>query len=174
MNLDVRRVWECPECGRRVKRQGDVTSYSCPCREPPIWMRLVESQRENREYEPYIVPEIQADELLGDEEPTPSETHTLKEPAAVVETVQPAEIEAPPSEEEEFYSPEEENEDNPSATEPTASEPAVEPTVSEPDTEKPAEPAAQEKPRRGKPRRRRSGRKRSRGQGSQEGGGETG
>ena len=44
---DVRRVWECPCCGRRLLTGGDVVSLVCACpgaAEPPprTFMRLVE------------------------------------------------------------------------------------------------------------------------------------
>ncbi|MDQ3333136.1 MAG: hypothetical protein M3552_21225, partial [Planctomycetota bacterium] len=46
VDLDVRRVWECPACGRRLKMQGDVTNMSCDCRGAGSEnMRLVERLR---------------------------------------------------------------------------------------------------------------------------------
>jgi hypothetical protein len=47
---DVRRVWECPVCGHRVLRGGEVVGLVCECQaaaEPPqrTFMRLVESAR---------------------------------------------------------------------------------------------------------------------------------
>lgn len=43
LGLDVRRIWECPACGRCLKRPGDVTQVDCDCRpEAPVAMRLVE------------------------------------------------------------------------------------------------------------------------------------
>jgi hypothetical protein len=46
---DVRRIWECPHCSRRILTGGNVVSQSCACRsaaDPPVqtWMRLVETR----------------------------------------------------------------------------------------------------------------------------------
>jgi hypothetical protein len=46
---DVRRVWECPICGRRERTGGEVVNRACPCHpdtDPPrtVWMRLVEER----------------------------------------------------------------------------------------------------------------------------------
>jgi hypothetical protein len=46
---DVRRVWECPACGKRERSGGSVVNRLCPCgaaADPPkqAWMRLVEEQ----------------------------------------------------------------------------------------------------------------------------------
>jgi hypothetical protein len=47
---DVRRVWQCPACGRRAWTGGNVVNRLCPCgagEDPPrpTWMRLVEEPR---------------------------------------------------------------------------------------------------------------------------------
>ena len=43
LDLDMRRIWECPACGRRLKCPGEVTQIDCDCRpEAPVAMRLVE------------------------------------------------------------------------------------------------------------------------------------
>ncbi len=43
LDLDVRRVWECPACGRRLKRLGNVAQLDCHCRPGnPVAMRLIE------------------------------------------------------------------------------------------------------------------------------------
>jgi hypothetical protein len=44
---DVRRAWECPICGKRVKTPGHVVTQPCDCLsrgDPPRigWMRLCE------------------------------------------------------------------------------------------------------------------------------------
>ena len=181
LKLDVRRVWECPACGRRVKRGGEVTNYKCPCREPALWMRLIENQRFVREYQPYIVPEITADDLAGDEEPAASEPAIAEEAVLVeVEVIEPAEVESPLEDDDEFFSPEDRAEDNPPLIEPPASEPepsvrlepllaepASEPSAAEPEPEpavpsdRPPESPPKDQPRPGKSRRR-SGRKRRR------------
>jgi hypothetical protein len=44
--FDVRRVWECPVCGRRVLTGGRIVHLECTCssKDAPkrTWMRLVE------------------------------------------------------------------------------------------------------------------------------------
>jgi hypothetical protein len=45
--FDVRRVWECPACNRRVLTGGHVVNLRCDCRPangaaPAVWMKLVE------------------------------------------------------------------------------------------------------------------------------------
>ena len=46
---DVRREWECPVCGKRVKMPGQVVNQPCDCLargDPPrtVWMRLCEPE----------------------------------------------------------------------------------------------------------------------------------
>jgi hypothetical protein len=184
VKLDVRRGWECPACGRRVQRQGDITAYQCHCQEPPVWMRLVEAQRENRPYQPYIVPEIAADELLVDEEPDPGESPTSVEAAVLEEIIPPADVEEF-SLDDEFYSPEEDPDETldetPGIVEVSIPEPVETPADEQapsPEPEassvQPPESAPKEQPRQGNSRRRRSGRKRSRRGGSPKGGNQGG
>ncbi len=45
--VEVCRVWECPECGRRAKTAGTVVNWACKCKGvgeavKPLWMRLVD------------------------------------------------------------------------------------------------------------------------------------
>jgi hypothetical protein len=45
--FDVRRIWVCPLCSRRVKTGGDVVNQPCDCLAKsnvakPVWMQLVE------------------------------------------------------------------------------------------------------------------------------------
>ena len=49
LKYDLRRVFECPRCGRRVRMAGSVTFVTCHCAgnaatESPAWMRLVEDE----------------------------------------------------------------------------------------------------------------------------------
>ena len=45
IDLDVRRVWECPQCGRRRKAEGSITSLTCICQPEGVRMKLVEGRR---------------------------------------------------------------------------------------------------------------------------------
>ena len=40
-DLEIRRTFRCPQCGRTVLKLGDVVSQTCPCTDPPSWMQLV-------------------------------------------------------------------------------------------------------------------------------------
>ena len=45
---DLRRLWECPICGKRIKTPGHVVTQPCDCLakgDPPqiSWMRLCET-----------------------------------------------------------------------------------------------------------------------------------
>lgn len=39
-DLEIRRTFRCPQCGRTVLKLGDVVSQTCPCTEPPVWMQI--------------------------------------------------------------------------------------------------------------------------------------
>jgi tRNA(Ile2) C34 agmatinyltransferase TiaS len=55
LRFDVRRLWQCPRCGRFERSGGDVVTLSCRvCRlhstEPhQVWMKLVEGSVSFRE-----------------------------------------------------------------------------------------------------------------------------
>lgn len=54
--LDVRRLWECPHCGRKRKAEGVVTALLCGCQPDGVQMRLVEGLRQVRKF-PFPAPE---------------------------------------------------------------------------------------------------------------------
>ena len=60
-------------------------------------MRLVEEPRPNREYQPYIVPELDADELAGDEEPPTADASAPEEAEVVIDVIAPPEEHVPPT-----------------------------------------------------------------------------
>ncbi len=46
--FDLRRVWQCPRCGKREFTTGQIVNRACPCGaayETPTWMCLVEEDR---------------------------------------------------------------------------------------------------------------------------------
>jgi hypothetical protein len=45
LDLDVRRVWECPECRRQLRSEGQATARLCNCTREGVTMRLVELPR---------------------------------------------------------------------------------------------------------------------------------
>ncbi len=46
LDLDVRRVWKCPACGKEARTDGRSVSKTCPCTREGVAMRLVELPRE--------------------------------------------------------------------------------------------------------------------------------
>jgi hypothetical protein len=75
--FDVRRIWECPVCKRRVLTSGRIVHLECDCSRtntPPqqVWMRLVED-----------VPRLPPSEVAEDMAPAQAaETTTPPPPAA--------------------------------------------------------------------------------------------
>lgn len=51
VELDVRRIWECPACGRCDRFLGDVVSAQCSCRDGGVNMRLIEGRRQVRKFD---------------------------------------------------------------------------------------------------------------------------
>jgi hypothetical protein len=45
LDLDVRRVWRCPACGRETRSEGQVVLRLCGCTKEGIAMRLMELPR---------------------------------------------------------------------------------------------------------------------------------
>lgn len=50
LDLDVRREWECPECGKRRRVTGETVSLRCNCTRDGAHMKLVESRRQTRSF----------------------------------------------------------------------------------------------------------------------------
>ena len=47
LKYDLRRVWECPQCGHKERTGGEVTTRCCACQHDKrpaerVWMRLLE------------------------------------------------------------------------------------------------------------------------------------
>jgi hypothetical protein len=45
LELDVRRIWRCPACGREARSEGGVVAKVCGCTKDGVAMRLVELPR---------------------------------------------------------------------------------------------------------------------------------
>lgn len=44
LKYDLRRIWECPQCGHKQRTDGTVTTLFCKCKNssnPPVAMKLV-------------------------------------------------------------------------------------------------------------------------------------
>ncbi|MCH7989827.1 MAG: hypothetical protein IID46_11855, partial [Planctomycetes bacterium] len=52
IDLDVRRLWKCPQCGSRAKTDGTTVSRQCFCLKNGVWMTLVEERPPKKEYQP--------------------------------------------------------------------------------------------------------------------------
>ena len=50
LDLDVRRIWECPRCNKRRKTDGEVVSLVCKCTREGEQMRLIEGRRAVRSF----------------------------------------------------------------------------------------------------------------------------
>ncbi len=48
-DLEIRRTFRCPQCGRTVLKLGDVVSMTCSCAEPPVWM-LIQPDPQKRQF----------------------------------------------------------------------------------------------------------------------------
>jgi hypothetical protein len=69
LNLDVRRVWRCPKCGRERRLLGDVVALRCGCVEEGVCMQIVSEPRRRRPPDPLPVV-MTNDEAPNDERMT--------------------------------------------------------------------------------------------------------
>lgn len=44
-DIDIRRLWECPECGKQIRLPANIAHRQCTCHEKKTWMRLVPNPR---------------------------------------------------------------------------------------------------------------------------------
>jgi hypothetical protein len=75
--FDLRRVWQCPACGRRAYTGGQVVTLRCDCQaraDPPrqIWMRLIAEPTPRRPRRPAAAPD-EAPPAPPPEEPPPAD-----------------------------------------------------------------------------------------------------
>ena len=103
IDLDVRRVWQCPRCQRRARAEGGVTAKRCFCAPEGTWMHLVEERRHVRDPFHFRDPlsgtgGLVDDELAGpelSEDLAPATVETMTPPVAPIEEPQPG-IAVPP------------------------------------------------------------------------------
>ena len=74
IDLDVRRIWECPRCHKQRRANGDVVSLRCGCTGDGESMRLVEKQRLVRSFAD-VVERVQN---VSDPDEQPSAEQALK------------------------------------------------------------------------------------------------
>lgn len=41
-DIDIRRLWECPACGKQMRLPGHLTYKWCRCRDEPVFMKLLD------------------------------------------------------------------------------------------------------------------------------------
>ena len=63
---NIGRLWECPECCKRIFTSGAVVSRACECGnrlipERTIWMKLVEENPVRLQVEPKVIGEVVSD-----------------------------------------------------------------------------------------------------------------
>ena len=64
-DLEIRRTFLCPKCGRKVLRLGDVVSQACPCTDPPTWMLIQpDPQKRSFQFEKIVVPLTEEDLVI--------------------------------------------------------------------------------------------------------------
>ncbi len=67
LDLDIRRVWRCPACGREMRSEGKEVGRMCGCTKEGVAMRLVELPRPK----PVVrIPEPDPDEHPFEDFPT--------------------------------------------------------------------------------------------------------
>lgn len=96
-NLDVRRVWRCPRCGRVARTPGAVTAVRCGCADE-TWMQLQPPVKREPFRPPPRTPEQiaedRADEVSEEELPAEEQQTEAHKPETAVpsapETVAPA------------------------------------------------------------------------------------
>ena len=83
-DLEIRRTFRCPQCGRTVLKLGDVVSMTCSCAEPPVWM-LIQPDVKKREFkfDKIEIPLTEADLLVRERPrrlPEPPPEGTVENP----------------------------------------------------------------------------------------------
>ncbi len=86
LDCDVRRVWECPKCGRRLKLHAWIVTRRCPCEKLAAWMRLIEVPRNPRPAPQFFVA-TPIDFDVAEEEAVADEVSPAEVPAVEEETV---------------------------------------------------------------------------------------
>ncbi len=82
LELDVRRIWRCPACGREARSEGGVVAKVCGCTKDGVAMRLVERPRPKptvRVYEPSEPDEPELADFPTDIPVNPPRMHSPKE-----------------------------------------------------------------------------------------------
>jgi hypothetical protein len=76
-DLEIRRTWKCPQCGRTVKYLGNVVATTCSCTDNPIQMQLQPDIRKPPpKFEKVVIPLTEEDLIVRERPrrmPEPSE-----------------------------------------------------------------------------------------------------
>ena len=64
-DLEIRRLWRCPQCQREILRLGDVVAESCSCTTPPCRMQLIPRPKPApRQYDRIVIPLTEEDLVI--------------------------------------------------------------------------------------------------------------
>lgn len=88
-DVDVRRVWECPACGQRMRLPATVATRRCKCTSEGTWMRIVDEhvRRTFPVREKIVIPE----ELPPPEPPESTATESADNPDSAAPEVERSE-----------------------------------------------------------------------------------
>lgn len=78
LKYDVRRLWQCPECGYERHAPATEVTVRCHCNEQDPWMKLVEPQRQIRPAARPLDPYVEIADTVED--------HSAAQPAEERET----------------------------------------------------------------------------------------
>lgn len=91
IDLDVRRLWQCPKCGRQVHCEGDVTSRACSCQKEETFMQLVgETKPATPRADRRESPHPKTDSIPRGDEVLPGENASESDFGSGIATAQPA------------------------------------------------------------------------------------
>jgi hypothetical protein len=108
LDLEVRREWQCPVCGRRDRFEGAVVSALCPCRDAGVPMKLVEPRRQVRKFEVPVRMAIPEPVALQPDQVAPQPVDSQRPPMALLpEAMAPDTIESSPARSSELPGPQE-------------------------------------------------------------------
>ena len=63
--LEIRRTFQCPKCGRTVLKLGDIVSVTCFCSDPPVWMQIQpDPQKRTFKFDKIEIPLSEADLVI--------------------------------------------------------------------------------------------------------------
>jgi len=68
LNIDVRRMWKCPQCGKQRRVAATAVTVHCACNPSQPLMQLCEPQRRVRIEHPPLPAYLEFEEIPGEED----------------------------------------------------------------------------------------------------------